>query len=1464
MENKHQSIKDSFGILLFLFVLLVAIFSIVPIYKSVNNFVRNYVEKLCDELEDKTGLTVSYGNISPSVLTGVRIKRILLKDSSDDDVLVVIKSATLKYSLKNLIKRDTSNAFLDLIIDGFELDLDKDADLYVLEKLSNLLNLSQDEKVISSKSEKSVSKSEQDLSEISFNLPINFYIKNVSLKYSVNSVQYGASIKKLILNYLDNNLQVNMTGGVNVVNNASNISCKFSANGNINQNLTGSSLIFRISDISNGKFTVSRMNLLFDYNENILGVKTVQNGYPLFIQGAFDLINKNISLSLKTHELTVSDLLSGSRNQKLLKKLRNLSATLGVSLNYDFASKDFSYNSEGNLVIPKELLNDDVELNYSLNGNARELFVNSLTFVGNNYDFSFVGNYVYKTMGLAGIGNLNKIVLPNGGIISSELYFDPLESGFMCFAPQLLLNEKAFTALQLMVVPRDDSVDFNFELSDYAHEDNEGPGQIKINGSYISNIKYLQANLSTENMYLDSIGQTASFFMSNSSKSSFGILSSYVLNGDLYLSSDLKSLSYNVPYAFIANTKKDNNLIYISLDGNNSSVQLSNLDVIFGGFVAKVSGQLEKSPDSDDAFFVLNVNTGSIPYNLTGSIMPGVISVSGDYGLSLDVHSSQNGRYDGVFSITSLPIYAAQTIFSFGIDAGFSYSGEEGVSVKIARAEVSESGSKFNFKPKLEMSASISKYGAIFDKIIYSDIFSTLNGSAQGLWNINNGIFDSASLEFNLQNKKSTEAASITASVSNVAKDENVSLLKSLYLNSQIVFNNFGLNRFVSEHSDNNSLTATVIASGSLENPYIGLNVDTVNLMFAGNVLSADCSAYVEDKIFKVDKLNVNYNNLKIEKVAADFSLDSFTGKASAFLSTTALKKTLKVPLEFSITNTVMKEGKLFPAEFVANLTSKNISGTLLKDEIPFNLTVLHNESKTSIFTSERFGLFGTISKNKDIKFSIKKGKPLFFNLTGNLNGLELNFDIDDIYINVAELYKSVVVDALKIYEGIAEGSLKIRGIRSDPEFLGALSLRNVDFSLPKVIPSHITVPKTSLIFNHNQIDMPFTVGKIKKNYPISAIVKIYMDRWSADRIEADIKTLDDIYAPAKLTMHLAEFEGDANIDLKLVLADGYFDVTGDVFVKNTDARVKTRELAMNTASPKMSFSIRSDLNIHLGSHVGFSFDPILRCIFVPNSSFSFKFDQETSSFEIDGDIELRSGDIAYLSRNFYLKNGSIRFNSNDPSFNPLITVRAETRERDEDGNEVRIILTAENQYLLNFSPQFSSIPAKSENEIRTLLGQIALGDSENMSSLLLATSDYALHSTFGRAIENKLRDLLNFDILSVRTMVLQNALKYGLSSNKSDNDLAIGNFLDNSTVYIGKYFGSELYVDALLHWSYDETKVDNKFTPGGLVFKPEFGLELEAPFAYIRWNMAPDINAMMNNRIASSTSVTLSWKFSF
>ena len=48
------------------------------------------------------------------------------------------------------------------------------------------------------------------------------------------------------------------------------------------------------------------------------------------------------------------------------------------------------------------------------------------------------------------------------------------------------------------------------------------------------------------------------------------------------------------------------------------------------------------------------------------------------------------------------------------------------------------------------------------------------------------------------------------------------------------------------------------------------------------------------------------------------------------------------------------------------------------------------------------------------------------------------------------------------------------------------------------------------------------------------------------------------------------------------------------------------------------------------------------------------------------------------------------------------------------------------------------------------------------------------------------------------------------------------------------------------------------------MLFQPEFGMELESPFANIRVNMAPDINALLKNQFVPSTSVTLSWKFAF
>ena len=165
------------------------------------------------------------------------------------------------------------------------------------------------------------------------------------------------------------------------------------------------------------------------------------------------------------------------------------------------------------------------------------------------------------------------------------------------------------------------------------------------------------------------------------------------------------------------------------------------------------------------------------------------------------------------------------------------------------------------------------------------------------------------------------------------------------------------------------------------------------------------------------------------------------------------------------------------------------------------------------------------------------------------------------------------------------------------------------------------------------------------------------------------------------------------------------------------------------------------------------------------------------------------------------------------------------------------------------------------------LLGQVISADSSGISDILGSGGDFFIQSTVMRRVENTLRELLNFDIFSIRTNILQNSLKLSMSENTKNKQLGFGNFIDNSTVYMGKYFGSSIYVDSMLHWSYDENKINNGTSVNGIIFQPEFGFEMTSPFVNIRLGVAPDIDSLQKgllNTWVPSTSMTLSWKLAF
>ena len=121
----------------------------------------------------------------------------------------------------------------------------------------------------------------------------------------------------------------------------------------------------------------------------------------------------------------------------------------------------------------------------------------------------------------------------------------------------------------------------------------------------------------------------------------------------------------------------------------------------------------------------------------------------------------------------------------------------------------------------------------------------------------------------------------------------------------------------------------------------------------------------------------------------------------------------------------------------------------------------------------------------------------------------------------------------------------------------------------------------------------------------------------------------------------------------------------------------------------------------------------------------------------------------------------------------------------------------------------------RSDVEIRSLLGQAFLGESvtsvkQAVEQITVTGIDYLLQTSVFRQVENRLRDLFNFDIFSFRTQFFQEALKQALFSSNEDlgeNEIVLnpGNFFDNTTVYIGKYIGNTVYMDAMFSLLYKE-----------------------------------------------------------
>ena len=1436
---------------------LVALFISAPVRKAIAKGVDERFGFMSSFFKDKTGLSITYESLSPSILSSFYIRNINVYDE-DKNLVLTISKTKVNYSILSLLRNDMQKGISSIVVDGINLDVDVFVNILNKIKMDNSMLL--------------------DLREIKRHIPGNIKLKNINLEYSDNNMTVVLGVKNITLrnpfekNTMEFLASANLNGDFKSV--AQKISAKMEISGTITEKFDDSQLNLKLRDMTNGDFKISKLNLHASYSDRMIELHTIQAVNPVSLGCTFNTASQDLNVQLRTEKLRPVRVISANSRQNLIKKIKDLSLDTDTIVKCNFKDRTLNFVSDTKAYIPDEIFPGGADLVMSLFGNEKKAELTEFSINGTRCSSDAKLSFVYETKQLSGVIEIPQLILDNGKVLSTELYFDPLEKGFMAFSPQLFLGDRALTALQLTVLPQTDSYDFNFEVYDYSHFDEAEPGILSLDGSFLNKSKYFQTNITLNSIYLDSIAGFAAQFMEETMSQTLNnmlpTLSPFLLSGDAYASTDLNTFSYNVPYVILANTHKDNQALMLAVNGTDRSIQLDQLSLILGKYTLEASAMLEQAPESSDLFFTADINAASIPYHFTGSFMSGICTLTDDYGSDVQVHFDKNKALSGHADFRNFPIRALDKSVVLTMSSIFNYTLEDGPSVQLTNFELEEAGSSISVNPKIVLSGNVTRYGAAFDSIAYTDLYSVLQGSANLLINVNEGIFDSIGLMLNLKNSLTEESIIIDGSVSNpdhlAITKEN--LVRNIYMNLQMQLKNFSLNRFAAQKNDNNLITGMLFASGTVEHPYISLNIDSIGLLLAADMLKGRGNIIIEDRDLSITDLDIDYTGIEIGNIQAKASVTDMSLEATGELNVSMMGKNIYAPLKLSIGNSVIPEGSIFPDYFTATLSVDEFSGSMIKKKFPASISLLYENKNYNIFSSDNVGLSGSLSSDGILDLELDNKK--FFNtkIAGLVAKNNINLNLYDFMINLPEAFKYLNVDDLMIMEGgIFTGDFILTGSFDDPDINGTALISSPSAKIPFLSKQRVFTQEINITVENNELIIPETIFFVKNNQRFVTQFNVFLNKWSLDHVEGGFKTYKtDLLHVGYKTTELS-VEGNISTDLNMFFENNILELSGWVSGDNVDAVVRLFSLSNLVSSSNSEvenpLQVIADIDIMLGTHIAIELSPVIRCVFVPNTKIKVDINQPTGQYIIDGDLRLKSGDLAYLNRSFYIKSGAIKFNRNDIS-NPIITLNAETREKDENAQTVKIILSVEDQYLKNLQPKFASEPAKSENEIKALLGQIVIADSNSAADLLFAASDYALQSTLMRQAENKLRDLLNFDIFSVRTNILQNTYNLSVSKNLSDGNLTIGNFLDNTTVYIGKYLGSFLYVDAMLHVTLADNHMKGLSNNGNLMFQPEIGMELESPFANVRVNMTPDINALLKNQFVPSTSVTLSWKFTY
>jgi len=1484
-RKKRLPVLFYIKLLIFLGIIAVSAVLLRPVQEALNREMLKIRTSVINKLEDATGTTIRYSSIRPSFLGSIRINN--LNFYKKEEPLFKVTQVKIHFSLwELLLRKKTFIHTIDIERPEINIDTVKDADY--IEFISALI-----------KDNKNQTGNEAPKKITEF-LPLNanYQIRHLNFTFTDKQTVYKLQNTNLNIKEKDGEItlsgrfyseykKANLFGRTIILNADSGISGVYTLNSD-NANAVFSVYEFSCYSQDEVKKTVSffkpvsgnsnnvKQKKLFNlhpfktsltYNNNIMTIKPDkenENNYNFI----YNAETKKIQAGLNLDNFKPESIIKFSNELKDVNDLFLMQITGKSSFVFNNNGfMNYNINMKGN-----KSSNADNSFIIDAYGSEKKIVVNDFYITSENHkknifsgSLRVAGDLQYKPLKSNGTIAFNNFSLTGKEVLNADVNVFSTDEHILISSKDINIAQTIIKDLSISLYPGKKGMEIETACT-FAEI-----GAIYLDAVYSGKPEEFEASVKLDSLSLFEITEIIRPFSDTIviPTVSRGILKKSSINTEIFFSTDFKKIVYNAPNIVF---KSGDTNVKLSLSGSDKQIILSE------GIFSRNKDEVVFTSNIDfsnpmDLEFLLNASYNEMAWHIEGQVLDGkTVIIRDPNGFHGYGNIASNGAFSGYIEVDNYPILSnSQTVY-LNFYSSLRYSSLDFWHLELPRFSA-RYASAADGKDFLKISGMADQNGASFRQITYADNYGMLLGSADFEWD-NKFSF----VYFDLDITDGNEIGENYTAVGMI-KDDSVKFNVSV--------DNMRLNRFIYK-SNPILITAKAEMSWDSIKSFGGkINLSSLRTAINGSDLFAECNVNVSNNELYVFDSKMQYSDIKANIYNLKFNIDK-----GALLTKADIRGMYK---EKNVEGNIGIEAKFAGVNSWLDLDQivSDLDGKLAIENFSFG--DIKNEDFILAFKCKDGAVSAKGGKNDMIRLEMDREGVFFAGLSspmpirGNIVGTFKKGIIDsstnNFYIDIVRLYNLFASQKdFAITSGYITGKTQFVGPFWNPEFHGTAKAESLRLKVPNYIKEDIKIAPAEIIAEGYEMTFG-SVGVLSGSGNGTAKGWFLFENWSPVNIGLDISIQRE--NPIQYGINIAGFLADGtasgNVNLLLDVSERLLELKGDLFTNESELGINMEDIRGNSEienSSELDFNTIVNFKITTGARVEFSWpaaSPIFRATPEMGTVISVSSDTQAGQYSINSNVKIRSGELYYFDRNFYIRQGNLVLKENETKFDPRISARAEIKDRTDSGN-VTISMIIENQPLFSFEPRFEASPSMTQLEIYSILGQnftivqtedniddvrrSLISSSTDIATQLLFGSDAFSQLAIGRQFERQIRNITGLDMFSVRTRFTQNLATgiYGLSQTSSSSrqvNFGLGNFFDNSSVSVGKYIGQDMFFQTMLKIKYDEKST----MLGGATFEPEIGIEFQTPFFNIRWDyFSPELkkNFWVNN------SITLMWNKSF